>query len=50
MQVTSANKLSKSLPTFVNMLVFQGFWETLNKETKNVKNVTATLLFGKLKL
>ena len=29
---------------------FQVFWEILAKETRNVKYITKTLLFGKLKL
>ena len=49
-QVTNANKLSKSL-LFVNMLEFlKVFGKHYAKGTKNVKNITTTLLFGKLKL
>ena len=33
-RVTNADKLSKSLLTFVNTRVFQGFWETLPKRNK----------------
>ena len=50
-RVTNADKLSKSLLTFVNTLeFFKVFGKHYPKETRNVKYVTSTLLFGKLKL
>ena len=49
-RVTNADKLSKSLLTFVNTLEFFMVFGKLLKEIRNVICVTTTSLFRKLKL
>ena len=48
-RVTNADKLSKSLLTFVNTLEFFKVFGKLLKEIRNVICVTTTSLFRKLK-